>query len=69
VSTPYDKGELEAISVVKLKTQRDQLRNRKAHIKLGVAVVTPGLRQEIDRINEQIRHVSEMIFQKTGARE
>jgi hypothetical protein len=69
VSTTYDKGELEAISVLRLKAKRDQLRHRKAQIKRGVTSVTPQLRQEIDRINWEIKHVSDLIYQQTGVRE
>jgi hypothetical protein len=70
MSTTYDKAELEAISTLRLMAKRSQLRSRKAQMKkLGVASVTPELRQEIEYINEQIAQISKHIFARTGERE
>lgn len=70
MSTTYDRGELVAMSVLRLKAKRSQLRSRKTQIKqVGVASVTPELRQEIERINDQIRSISDAIYHRTGERE
>lgn len=62
----YDKYEIEALNVVRLKAQRSRLRRSKQLLKEGASSVTPQLRQQLDEINAEITRISKLLYEITG---
>jgi len=65
----YDKGELDAMSLVRLKKRRSLLRQLKQNIKRESHIVTPVVHSQLDNINREIRYISDTIFRICGERE
>lgn len=65
----FDRVDIDGFRIVRLKTQRTKLRRSKQLMKERESGMTPVLQQEIEAINREIKHLSEIIFRLSGERE
>jgi glycine cleavage system regulatory protein len=69
MSNVFDDGELKEINIVKLKSRRTRLKMAKLQLKQGQTVMSVPLREQLDKLNSEIRQISETIYRLTGERE